>query len=299
MNALGCFRGEILDGGVSKSPGGWPQLVLKVTADEMYDEGAREWLPWEDFEWSAAEVNNRTIVTYLVLFGKDGATLNCDQVRKITGWGENESFTVLAARNLTGVKIQWRNEEDTWEGNTKVKVVWVDVYDAVPGGSIRKLDAKDLSALDAKFSKFLKAENKPQSAGGGRGKTKPEANAGTTEEKPKRGGRGRSKKKDEVPAATNPDTPPTSSEPPVGDGGPPEAPAGEADIFKNNGPCTKQEAWADVTSKRPEVVSLEQLGAIWLKQIAITAPGKDQSELTEDDWSAVRAAVMDVAQIPF
>lgn len=299
MKALGSFRGEILDAGVDLTSGGFPQIVLKVTADEMYDEGAKEWAPWEDFDWPVAEANDRTIVAYLVLFGAKGATLSCDQVKKITGW-EGDSFASLQAIDLTGVKIQFRTEENTYEGKTRVQVAWVDVYDAAPGGSIRKLDAKDITALDAKFGKFLKAENKPQSAGGGRGKKKDET--AKTEEKSEttRGGRGRGRKKKDEAATTidkTPTEPPAGGEPPVGD--PPEAPADETDIFKNNGPCTQKEAWADVTSKKPAALSIDKLGEIWLKTVEAVAPGKQQAELTDEDWSAVRAGVMDTAGIPF
>lgn len=305
MKALGCFRGKILDGGVSTSTNGYPQLVLKVTADEMYDEAKKEWAEWEEFDWPVAEANDRTIVAYLILFGEKGATFSCDQVKKITGW-EGDSFAALQALDLTGVKIQWRNEENTYDGDTKVQVAWVDTYDAAPGGSIRKLDAKDITALDTKFAKFLKTENKPQSAGSGRGASKlSPADVAGPEEKPKRGGRGRGKKKKEdtaeVPAATNPDTPPTTTgtESPAEVAEATEPPAGTEDLFKNNGPCTKKEAWADVTSKKPEALSLDKLGAIWLETIDVVAPGKQQADLTDDNWSAVRAGVMDTAQIPF
>jgi hypothetical protein len=297
MKALGNFRGTIVDSGVSATNGGFPQLVLKVHADEMYDEEEKKWFPWDEFDWDANEAKDRSIVSYNVLFGKKGATLSCDQVKKITGW-EGDSFSTLCAMDLTGKQIQWRNEEDTYDGKTKVQVSWIDVYDAEPGGTVRKLDDKALKELDAKFNEFLTNTVKPEKAVGGRKRSSKKAadeapveeektEAPVEETKPK-GRRGRPKKdatKDEAPAESTPPEAPTSE--------PPEEPAGEKDVLETSGPCTKQEAWADVNELKSEKVSDADLSSEWLKQIEVIAPGKDQKDMTNEEWGTVRAAVLD------
>jgi hypothetical protein len=307
MKALGNFRGTIVDSGVSATSGGFPQLVLKVHADEMYDEEEKKWFPWDDFDWDAAEAKDRSIVSYNVLFGAKGATLSCDQVKKITGW-EGDSFATLCAMDLTGMKIQWRNEEDTYDGKTKVQVSWIDLFDAEPGGTVRKLDDSALKALDAKFGEFLTSTVKPETATGGRkrGSKKPAADAPAEEtkteapaeetktEKPK-GRRGRPKGKDK--AAEAPKTEAPKTEPPeASKTEPPESPESksEEDVLATSGPCTKQEAWADVNELKSEGVTDTELSAEWLKQIDAMAPGKEQKDITDEEWGTVRAAVLDV-----
>jgi hypothetical protein len=301
MKALGNFRGTIVDSGVSATSGGFPQLVLKVHADEMYDEEDKKWFPWDEFEWDANEAKDRSIVSYNVLFGKNGATLSCDQVKKITGW-EGDSFATLCAMDLTDVKIQWRNEEDTYDGKTKVQVSWIDVFDAEPGGTVRKLDDKALKELDAKFGEFLANTVKPESAkgtrkrGGGTKKaaTPPTADAPAeepkTEEPKPKGRRGRPKGgKTEAPKTEAPAMPEApASEPPA------EATTGASlDVLETAGPCTKKEAWADVNEMKSANVSDTDLSAEWLKQIDAAAPGKEQKDMTNEDWGTVRAAVLD------
>lgn len=312
MKALGNFRGTIELAEVGVTSGGFPQLVAKLHADEMYDEEAKQWFPWEDFEWDSNEANDRTILSYNILFGKKGSTLSGDQVKKITGW-EGDSFATLAAMDLEGTKIQWRNEEDTYDGKTKVQVSWIDLFDAEPGGTLRKLDDKAIKDLDAKFNEFLTSTVKPVSAPAGGGKRKPrgtkaaapveepkeevKTEAPKTEEpketKPKgRAGRPTkaAKAKAEAEAAAAKSEPPAAPDAPEA----PEAPAEvEKDVLETSGPCTKAEAWADVNELKSANVSDSDLAAEWLKQIDLIAPGKEHKDLTTDEWGTVRAAVLD------
>ncbi len=290
MKALGSFRGTIEDKAVNLTSGGFPQLVLKLSAVEMYDESAKEWAAWEEFwDEGSNEVNDRTIFAYLVLFGEKGATLSCDQIKLITGWA-GDSFKTLEALDLVGSPIQWRNAENTYEGRTNVQVAFVDVYDAAPGGSCKKIDDKAIASLDAKFAEFLDGgTNKPESKKGTRG-SKAETGAAPKEdapkeEKPKTGGR-RGRK----PAAAKTDAPPVAppteapaEEPPKDDGIP----------FEGTEPCTKKEAWVDVCEGKKATVTVDQITKIWQDTIAKVAPGKKQDDLTGEEWSAVRAGVLD------
>ena len=293
MKALGNFRGTIVDAGVSCTTGGFPQLVAKVHADQMYDEEAKEWVDWDEFDWTPAEAIDRSIVSYNVLFGKKGCTLSGDQVKKITGW-EGDSFSTLAAMDLAGTKIQWRNEEDTYDGKTKVQVSWIDTFDAEPGGTVRKLDDKGIKDLDAKFKEFLDNTAKPESApagGGGRKRSvkkpdapveEPKEEVKTEETKPK-GRAGRPTKAAKEAITSEPPEAPTSE--------PPAAP--EKELLETSGPCTKKEAWADVNELKSANVTLGALGDEWLAQIEKIAPGKEHKDLTNEEWGTVRAAVLD------
>jgi hypothetical protein len=304
MKALGNFRGTIIDAGVSITSGGFPQFVAKLHADEVYDEEAKKWFPWDEFEWEANEATQRTITSFNVIFGKKGCTLSGDQVKKITGW-DGDSFGTLNAMDFADMPIQWRNEEDTYKDNTTVQVSWIDTFDAEPGGTVRKLDDKGIKDLDAKFAEFLDNAAKPEKATGSRkrGAKKPAVDTAPVEEikteapkteapkteepkteKPKRAGRPKKDAKTEAPKATPPDAP--KSEPPASG----DAPVEE---IETSGPCTKEEAWADVNELKSTNVTDADLATKWLEQIEAVAPGKEQKDLTAENWGAVRAAVLD------
>lgn len=297
MKTLGNFRGEIQQAGVNVSSGGFPQFVAKLHAVEMYDEESKEWAPYEEFfDDGAVEANDRTIFYFGVLFGKNGATRNNDQVKLITGW-TGESFAALAAINHEGTKIQWRNVENTYEQVTTVQVGWIDEYDAAPGGSVKQIDDKALAALDAKFAEMLDQKetvaSKPKSRRGKKAKTEDAASpadeapaeepAPPTEEptKPKsrRGRKPKAEKTETAPPAdlpTDPNAVPDDDIP-----------------FEGNGPCTKQEAWNDVNAGKKNDVDVKTLTAVWQAKLKIIAPGKAAADVTDQDWSDVRAAVLD------
>jgi predicted outer membrane lipoprotein len=290
MKALGNFRGTIVDAGVTITSGGFPQFVAKLHADEMYDEEAKQWFAWDEFEWAADEVAQRTITSFNVIFGKKGCTLSGDQVKKITGW-DGDSFGTLNAMAFEGMQIQWRNEEDTYDGKTKVQVSWIDTFEAEPGGTVRKLDDKGIKDLDAKFAEFLNNAAKPEKAAGTRKRgvkteapktEEPKTEAPKTEEpkteKPKRAGRPKKAAKTEAPKTEAPAAP----EPPA-----------EKEQIETGGPCTKEEAWADVNELKSTSVTDADLAAKWLEQIEAVAPGKEQKELSNEEWGTVRAAVLE------
>lgn len=297
MKTLGSFRGTIEQGGVNLSSGGFPQFVAKLKVEEMFEEETGEWAPFEDFfDDGDAEANDRTIFYFGVMFGKDGATRNNDQVKLITGW-EGDSFKSLAAMDHAGTKIQWRNAENTYKEVTTVQVAWIDEYDATPGGSVKQIDDKAIADLDAKFAEFLDSKSaapeKPKR--GRKGKkdtakaeapkeeTAPPAEEQKTE-KPKRGRKPKAEKKEELP------TSPADTSPPVEDS---EPPADDDIPFEDNGPCTKQEAWNDVNAGKAADVDVKALTAVWQAKLKIIAPGKAAADVTDQDWSDVRAAVLD------
>jgi hypothetical protein len=302
MNTTGSFRGTVLDGAVSASSGGFAQLVLKVHADEMYDdsEDAKEWGDWGEFAWEPNEIDDRDITIYVMLFGEKGATFNVDTVKKIFGW-DGQSLGALDALAVEGVKVQWQNKYHTYNDVTKIQADFISEFDAPPGGSLKKLDAKGLAELDAKFSKFLKGEVKPEKAatGGRKRQARKTATEATTEtpakaeektEAPveekttKRTGRG--KKKVEPPVE--------KTEAPAEDSGPPEE-----NVLDNAGPCTKAEAWKGINKKIPDGVTEAQVASAWTKVIKLIAGDRKQAELSDEEWGAVKANVLDDIGIPF
>jgi hypothetical protein len=148
IKQVATFRGAVLDKAVTTTKNGYPQLVMPLKAVELYDPDLEQWV-----DWSEEEENE--ITAFLCLFGGNGEiTLSGKQVMKVLGWS-GESFQELDEIEFDGM-IQFRTAENTYEGNTSIQVAWIDVEDAEPGNSIRRLDKDELKKLDAKYATGLR-----------------------------------------------------------------------------------------------------------------------------------------------
>jgi len=158
VNNEGTYRAksitELVVGVTSK--GGFPQAILQLNAEQMYDDETGEWVDVGDLD---ADVGTE-IRAYLVLFGgNDKETLNSEQLRKVTGW-DGSSFAALAEMDVSKTGILFRVKTNVYNGTESMQVSWIDEYDANPAGSTMKgLDAEGLRALDAKFRGQLKPKS--------------------------------------------------------------------------------------------------------------------------------------------
>lgn len=140
----GTYRGVVLEHAVSESTNGYPQLVLKMSGIQYYDETNKEWVELQDVPDAWA---------YLVLVdSKDEKTLNCVQVEKVFNW-DGRDLTELENMELTGKPIQFRASFRKYLNEDRLGVEWIDTYDAEPGRSVKKLDSAGIKALQSKFSK--------------------------------------------------------------------------------------------------------------------------------------------------
>jgi hypothetical protein len=159
IDRVGSFRGKIVDRAIGQSSGGFPQAILQLEAAEMWDSENGVWVPWN--------YDEREAFAYLILFGKNGKpTASARQLVKALGW-DGVAFIDIQENTELKDQIQWRMEENTWEGNTTIRCQWIDEYDAVPGKRVQKLDKSDIAALQAKFAGGLQALSggpKPKSA---------------------------------------------------------------------------------------------------------------------------------------
>lgn len=150
----GTFRGHILSSAVGLTRNEYPQLLMELPAEELYeknDDGGL-WAPHEDPE--------ETIYAYLVLVDKTGAmTKNAEQVQAALGWS-GKSFAELNDTDYSEMAIQFRVEENTYNGNTSLQVSWIDKYDADPGRGVSKLDKAAIKNLNAKHGAALRAFGK-------------------------------------------------------------------------------------------------------------------------------------------
>lgn len=161
VTRTGTFRGKASDWGVSlTSEKKVPQFVFDVQLTEYWDEDEGQWLDYAD--------QNEHITAYLTMFSSEGKLLkNTEQIMKVFGW-DGESFTRLAEGDYSDVEFQVRIRDNDYEGATvPYQVAWLDEYDATPGRSINKLDAKGLKDLDKTMATVLKKNvsgSKPKSA---------------------------------------------------------------------------------------------------------------------------------------
>jgi hypothetical protein len=160
INQSGYYHGVIVDGGLSQSTGGgFPQEVLELRANQVYDPEGQEYLP--------ADPENNEIRAYLVLIdSKDRETLNCKQLKKVIDW-DGASLVALSEMDLAETPIAFRVEERTYNGNTSLQVTWIDDLEASPTRTVQKLAKEGVVALQQRYASVLastKAPAKPVSA---------------------------------------------------------------------------------------------------------------------------------------
>jgi len=313
IDRTSTFRGRIVDHGVSLSTNGFPQWVAQLIASEIYDEEKQVWVDWSEYD-----VNE--ITSYQVLFGSNKKeTLAVAQIKKITGW-EGNSFQALTNMDLTEVGIQFRVEENTYEGKTSLQVAWVDEYDAVPGRRVAKLDAEDLKKLDAQYAQLLKQTgkkaapakapvNRPPS--GVATQTATQAQADKDQIQYEQAAVKKSAKPTSPPKVTakgikptqkkgsvkktgkDPLGPPASEEAapaPATRPAPPKLTSTPDPDFPT-GHCTKDEAWNTVYDLKAKNVGDEDISKIWSEAVREVAPGGQDAGITDEQWFLIKEIV--------
>lgn len=289
IDRVGTFRGKPQEWAVNTSTNGFPQFVCRLLATEFYDSENEVWTPWAEY--------GMEITAYLVLFGNKGPCLNHTQVQKALGWN-GATFAALDSGDWSDTLIQFQVTDHEYNGQTKKQVNWIDAHDAEPGTSIKKLDSKDLKALDTKF-KVAKAAAPASAAPTGKPVAPPKlpisAPAPT----------------DPTPAAedatgSSPDSDvgtPTASAPPT------SGKSNRKKSKKNTGTnitglteaCTKTEAWAKIAELKLEEVTDDQLNEAWLESCEeILGEEGNEDDLTQSQWAAIRDKTLDrIPHLPF
>ncbi|MCX7429400.1 MAG: hypothetical protein NTW96_27720, partial [Planctomycetia bacterium] len=230
IDRVGTFRGRVTEHAVNTTKNGFPQLVGRFLAEEMWDSDSKTWMPWSEYQ--------QELVGYLTLFNADGPLLNAGQCRAAFGW-DGASLAELNDLDLSNLVIQFRIEEDDYKGTVTLRVNWIDQADANPDRGIKKLDAASLKDLDGKFGLGKKVA--PAKAPG-----KPAA-------PPKKAPPAKAADPTPTPAAT-PAAPPKAP-------GKKSAPKAEAPKVET---MTKEEAWESVSKLKRDDVSDDQMLAAWM-----------------------------------
>ena len=315
VDRTGTFRCRLIEKGISKTKEkGFPQLVAKVLLTALYDEPQKEWFPIEDWDM---EVN-----VYQCLYGMSKKsqqvepTLSHEQTMKVFDW-DGASLAELDKADHEGLEFQVRVTENNYEGaRSPFQVSWIDVYDADPVYTLRKLDAKEVKDLDAQFSNLTASAKTAASAKGPKGpksapkhparvpaddgnKT-PKAPATTAPKSPKDMTPAEKKvamkvKSDRIKAQAEadkkpakPGTPKKPTAPP-----PPEDDGDALPLPEVDGPITKSEAWAGIYESRDETINDKTVKELWDAAIEeVAGQGAKSADVTGEQWAQVKKIVL-------
>jgi hypothetical protein len=278
MNAIdrpGTFRGKPLEWGVSETKNGFPQFVVRFQATEFYDEEAGAYMPWAEYDQEAT--------AFLVLFTKKDEQwvelLNAAQVKKVFGW-DGLTFESLANGKYEGLTVLFRVEPNTYNGQTTLKVTWIDTADSNPTKTLTKYDSSKLAAMTQAMSGALKPS------------TQAPAPAKAPAKAPARGP-GRPPKStlpasQAAPAGAKPGAPSTATPPRVSPAPAPAAPSGNPPPV-NPVIWTQETAWNAVNEMKSKDVTDEKLAEVWVAEGGKI--GKTEDKFTSADWEAVKVAV--------
>lgn len=273
IDRLGLYRGVIRDHGVTlTNQQQLPQFVTTLEAKELWDEVNEVWTPWEEY---GQLITGYFVLVFLNKNGDVERCLNYDQIMKALGW-DGASFSSLGTGDWKGRSVQFRVQPDTYDGQTKLKVVWIDSADAQIG--LRKLGVKDLKSLDLHYAM---SAPKPKPAGA------PAPALSLKQEVDDLA----------VPAATAPKQPKTP--PKIG------VPKSSAPAIGTPAPlttCTMEEAYAVCVATNEELgdkkVPEEVLDDYW--QTRAVEIAEDTDDITPEEWAKIRDAVdADLGGLPF
>jgi len=271
IDRASTFRGAVLEKAVGQTKKSQcPQLIVKLKAAEIFDEEEKIWVDYAEYD--------QGITGYLVLFGKDGkSTLTCQQTQKVFDW-TGKSFAELDSIE-SPAGLQFRVSEDEYEGETRLNVSWIDVYDAEPGG-IKKLSPDDLKSLDAKYAKGLQEIRTPAKPA----KPVSKAAPGKVEKKPPE-----SKKTVAPPESKKTVAPPIT-------GNPVEKKVDGKALISN-----KVEAWGAVAevnqSEKGTGIDDKALGKLWENTIEDIVGSTEEEDITPEQWGEIETALVNAVTV--
>jgi len=258
IDRIGRFRGVPTQGIMGESTNGFPQFVVQFLATEYYDAETGTWIDWSPYQ--------QTMTAYLILFNDSKALLNYEQVMLAFKW-DGADMGQLQREDFEGLVVQFEVKENVYNGKVNLRIEWIDAGDGNPlsggGGNLTPMDTGKLTAMSAKYGKFMKVA--PKIA-------------------PKRGGS----------VAVPPPVAPIAPVAPVAAPALPTpvapAPAAAAPVVE----VDQTGAWAslnEVNKVQVTVLSEDQLGTVFLTSTdaIIAVAGRSEGDFTGADWAAVLA----------
>lgn len=308
------FLGTITESTLgTTAKGGFPQWVARLLADKKY---VSEKAEMEHFNITepgyVAWPYDESIVAYMVLFNDNGPLKNYEQIQTATGW-TGQDFADLVG--LVGKRILFRVEQEEYNGQTQLKVKWIDAEDAPPERTLKPADASQIKSLNQKFLVGLKkpaapakpiaakpsqavpvgkpadgaaaiaATAAPSAASTSGGQTTAPAVPTTPEVTAPNAGASASPSASPAPAAGGAVKPPTRK---------PKAPAADPAPARVLPPSiTKEAAWEYLVDPAVRGASSEtHVADAWGAACYAVGPDKDEDHFTGEDWAKVRDVVL-------
>lgn len=275
IKETGTFRGVVLEHGVSLSSGGCPQFCAKLQAVEMYNWDTKEWENYSGHE-------DTEITAYLTLFTAESKPIfHVDAVMKVFEW-DGASLAELDQKDLNGVGVQFNVVEHEYDGKVSMQVANISGFEDAPntGSGVKKVDAKTLKDIDAKFGAALQ-----KLSGGPKAATAPKKTTKKTTKKtaPKPVVKEENPIKElEAEAAADEAK---ESKPAV------PAPPSKPKTQPKSG-MTKDEAWEHCYNMKAKTVTDEQLTKAFLTSIEKIGGGVDDDALLPEQWAQVAENVV-------
>lgn len=292
IDRVGVFRGNIVESGVGETRNGFPQYTVRIKATQKYVENSDEmaafsltepgWVEWASFD--------QELLGFLVLYMTDKNTqgvkpsFQLENVQRATGW-DGASFSGLANAAKADALVTFWVEENTYEGNTTLRISTIDAGDAAPVRGLKSLDAEGLKNLDAKFANMLQPKTVVAKPVAAPAKAPAAAAKPAAVAAPKPAAAPAS-----VPGAAKSTTAPASTanaaQTTSPSKGPPAKAATAAAVPAPTAAMTREAAWDKLLASRGAKSEDDAAGA-WLTASDSICPGKDETTITEPEWAKI------------
>ena len=147
-NREGRFRASVCEKGVNETgPNKLCTVVLRFRLNEEHVDG----------QWRDVSAENLEVVAYCYVEKRDG-TLNDFQIqmlREAFGWTGMDPFWFEDTPELPDVQVTL--EWETYNQKQRIRVRWINAYDAEPSAGVTHADANQRRSLTARLGSRLRA----------------------------------------------------------------------------------------------------------------------------------------------
>lgn len=151
----GRYAGFLTKMALGRTTGGCVQLMADCELRAEFDEEKNAWVP---LQGAPQEIFGRIILT------KRSGEVNGYQYGVLKGaldW-DGKNIEDLQTRDFSKVKVAVHVEEDTYQGNTSLKVAFISALDWTPG--VSKATGKELDDIKAAWAATKSDEPDPSEA---------------------------------------------------------------------------------------------------------------------------------------
>lgn len=145
----GTFRGEIKEYGLKEMESGAVAVGIRASLTQFFDQESKEWMDWSAYDQEAEGD--------IWIVKKDGKpnTNGVESLTKYAGW-DGDIMAVIQGSWQT-IPCQLVIIEESYKGQTRSKISFVNDYDRTPGGQLSNVDENKAKELAARFGSQFRA----------------------------------------------------------------------------------------------------------------------------------------------